>query len=512
MIFAHSTRTRGSAGGDKAVGEREAEHTAARTWHTVGIGPSSGGAVLSGRGLSDVRLHSDTTSAGLARALRTPAFTVGSDIGLDPDALDWNSPRGSRVLAHELAHVRQNAHGVPGPAVRCFEGPEHQDLGDRDLGALATYLGTPDGRAWAVRSGLDPDELLTRIKADPVAAGALIARVDPVTGRPSGRALTVGQIISLQGDFYERPEDLARAPEREVSDILAIMADERRGKAGNADKRFNTATGGRYLELAARNDSHFAPLNREMWRTLHQQALAKARTAGQNGQEADYQAALFLDSAAGHYLTDAFAAGHVIDGRQVLAAIARYLQARPIVARRPAMQLYLAGIDFAGKLPGLVLKNIHDHLNQVGFTVVNARGMRWHAYGDRHLKDSPDTSRIAALAVFLSREQLRAAREGRETDPAEVESLLPNEQSIDAATLTAIRYISHAVADVEQLVYEGRSLAPEAFGTVPGAIIRSNLDVVGDPSREQSIERDIEAARRRGSGPVVEPSFTVGRW
>lgn len=512
MIFAHSTRTRGSAGGDKAVGEREAEHTAARTWHTVGIGPSSGGAVLSGRGLSDVRLHSDTTSAGLARALRTPAFTVGSDIGLDPDALDWNSPRGSRVLAHELAHVRQNAHGVPGPAVRCFEGPEHQDLGDRDLGALAAYLGTPDGRAWAVRSGLDPDELRTRIKADPVAAGALIARVDPVTGRPSGRALTVGQIISLQGDFYERPEDLARAPEREVSDILAIMADERRGKAGNADKRFNTATGGRYLELAARNDSHFAPLNREMWRTLHQQALAKARTAGQNGQEADYQAALFLDSAAGHYLTDAFAAGHVIDGRQVLAAIALHLRTHPVLARRGGMQTHLGLIDAKGRLPGPVLKNIHDRLNRDGFPVTNARGMRWRAYGDRHLKDSPETSRLAALAVFLSRDQLKAAREGRPADPGEVESLLPDRQSIDAATLTAIGHIPQAVAEVEQLVYEQRSLAPEVLGRVKGAIVEWNLDLVGDPLHEQNVVRDIESARRRGDGPVMAPNAPILRW
>lgn len=389
MIFARSTRTGGSGGGDKAAGEREAERTAARTWHTVGIGPSPGPAVMSGRGLSDVRLHSDTVSAGLARALGTPAFTVGSDIGLDPDALDWNSPVGSRVLAHELAHARQNGQGATGPAVRCFGGPEHQDLGDRDLGALTAYLGTPDGRAWAVRSGLDPDELLARIKADPVAAGALVRRVDPATGRPNGRGLTAGQIISLQGDFYERPADLAKAPEKEISELLGIMADERQGKAGNADKRFNTATGGRYLELAARNDTHFAGLNRAMWRTLHQQAMAKARAAGRNGAEADHQSALFLDTAAGHYLTDAFAAGHVIDSRQVLAAIALHLRTHPIRARRGGMQLHLGLIDAAGKLAGPVLKNIHDRLNREGFIVTNARGMRWRAYGDGHLKDSP---------------------------------------------------------------------------------------------------------------------------
>ncbi|MCQ4211720.1 eCIS core domain-containing protein [Streptomyces longispororuber] len=496
---------------EHAQGEREADRTAARTWHTVGIGPSLGSATMSGRGLSDVRVHSDSVTAGLARSLGTPAFTVGGVVGLDPDAVDWNSPVGSRILAHELAHVRQGGGALSGTVVRRFEGAEHQDLGDRELQRLVAYLGTPDGRAWALRHGLDPDGLIDGIKADPVAAGALIARVDPDSGKVRGGGLTAGQIIALQGDFYAKPADLARAPEDEVRGVLGIMDDERRGKDGDTDKRYAAATGGRYLELAGRNDAHFARLNRAMWRGLHEQAVVKARAAAR-GDETDYQAALFLDTAAGHYLTDAFAAGHVIDKTQVMAAISRHLRERPTLARRGGMQLHLSGIELVGKLPDLALKNIHDRLNREGVPVSNARGMRWRTYGDKHLKDSPETSRVAALAVFLSRSQVTAARAGRTVDPAEVESLLPDDQSVDAATLTAIGHIPQAVADVEQLVFEGRSLAPEVFGRAVGTVIRSNLDAIGDPAREEDILRDVENARRRGDGPVVPPSFTIGRW
>jgi hypothetical protein len=59
------------------------------------------------RSLSHVRLHSDATSAGLARQLGARAFTVGRDIFFGSGELQPQSARGRRLIAHELVHTLQ---------------------------------------------------------------------------------------------------------------------------------------------------------------------------------------------------------------------------------------------------------------------------------------------------------------------------------------------------------------------------------------------------------------------
>jgi hypothetical protein len=55
----------------------------------------------------DVRIHDDATAAELSKRLGAVAFTFGRDIFLAADAPDLDSPAGSRMLGHELTHVRQ---------------------------------------------------------------------------------------------------------------------------------------------------------------------------------------------------------------------------------------------------------------------------------------------------------------------------------------------------------------------------------------------------------------------
>jgi hypothetical protein len=55
----------------------------------------------------DVRLHDDAAAADLSRRLGAVAFTFGRDIFVAADAPDLSSPAGSRLLGHELTHVRQ---------------------------------------------------------------------------------------------------------------------------------------------------------------------------------------------------------------------------------------------------------------------------------------------------------------------------------------------------------------------------------------------------------------------
>jgi len=64
-----------------------------------------------GADLSDVRVHTDSAADSLARSVDAHAFTSGSDIYFRQGAYDPHSATGMHVLAHEAAHVVQQASG-----------------------------------------------------------------------------------------------------------------------------------------------------------------------------------------------------------------------------------------------------------------------------------------------------------------------------------------------------------------------------------------------------------------
>jgi len=63
-----------------------------------------------GSNFSEVRVHADGAAARLAADLKADAFTRGNDIYFGPGAYDPRTPRGGRLLRHELAHVLQQGH------------------------------------------------------------------------------------------------------------------------------------------------------------------------------------------------------------------------------------------------------------------------------------------------------------------------------------------------------------------------------------------------------------------
>ena len=95
-----------------------------------------------------------------------------------------------------------------------------------------------------------------------------------------------------------------------------------------------------------------------------------------------------------------------------------------------------------------------------GFDVTNAAGIKWRIFGDAQLAKAPDTSRIAALALFKSRQQIYAAQKGEKPDPKEVEGLMPDDATIERATSQAIAYIPAAAADVQGVMYRGTEVWP----------------------------------------------------
>lgn len=66
-----------------------------------------------GADFSNVRIHADARAAQSAAAVNARAYTVGRDIVFGAGEYDPGGNKGRRLLAHELAHVRQQAGGAP---------------------------------------------------------------------------------------------------------------------------------------------------------------------------------------------------------------------------------------------------------------------------------------------------------------------------------------------------------------------------------------------------------------
>ena len=274
---------------------------------------------------------------------------------------------------------------------------------------------------------------------------------------------------------------------------MEAIEKERKGELPDANKAYEEITKGRYLDLAKINDVHFAPRNRVEWRRLHDQAIAEATGAK---DDRALQHALLVDASGGHFLTDAYASGHLFDKGKLVAAIRLHLLTHPLRTENPEVQTYAGIVTLSGNADQLVLKSIHDRMNHEGFDVTNAAGMKWRTFGDALLAKAPDTSRIAALALFKSRQQIYAAQKGGKPDPKEVEALMPDDATIDRATSQAIAYIPAAAADVQGVIYRGRGLASTQFPKPLGAIIESNIDTIASPGRANQL-RDLEKRERK---------------
>jgi hypothetical protein len=65
-----------------------------------------------GDSLGDVRIHTGPKAARACQRIDARAFTVGNHVAFDAGEYDPDSPDGQHVLAHELAHVRQQTGGA----------------------------------------------------------------------------------------------------------------------------------------------------------------------------------------------------------------------------------------------------------------------------------------------------------------------------------------------------------------------------------------------------------------
>lgn len=306
-------------------------------------------------------------------------------------------------------------------------------------------------------------------------------RVGP---RP-GVAFSYGDIIAM-ADLYETDTEMMGASLDELTRLKAKIrqsADYYRSKTGMAPGTgdWDAIIGERYLRLAEDNFTHFAPnilfpskkfaakvkisskvgLDRENeseWRAYHRRAIDAARTAAidPRNQNVSYipEDALIINAFGDHFLTDAFASGHIFNkaeamgvffanfydgdklnlkglmffGRVAELAFRGDLKAkfsvlekhdpvdlivtdwRPNIDTESAFSKLLVGIanDKAmgmAKVANLAVKALHDKLNQggdsgKGISVSNKKGKVWNLFGDGRL--DPVTRGIMQEAVKQS--------------------------------------------------------------------------------------------------------------
>ena len=276
-------------------------------------------------------------------------------------------------------------------------------------------------------------------------------------GANPGVPFSYGQIIAMADLFESVDEMMATSPDQ-LSRIKALIERSTAYYAGNKsdparnahDEDWETATDHRYLKLAEMNFEHFSPNflyrnatfagaanrhgnNKSAWEAYHQRAINEARAIGAASSGAKTSPLLPLEgplttNAFGdHFLTDAFAAGHLInkdaivefwktmffkgadllpEGKAFFKKLAEAAWTRGDVRTQfSALEtvekwhhLFHPNIDSADRfatlletiaekepdrIGNMVVKAIHDRLNKDGVEVFNNAGDRpWRLTGD----------------------------------------------------------------------------------------------------------------------------------
>ncbi len=114
-----------------------------------------------GTDLGSVRVHTGERAAKSARELGARAYTIGNQVVFNSDQYSPRTPRGQRLLVHELTHVAQQAHNSSGNAALQIqeEGTEAasapEDAAEQAppawkttlINALGSSIGLPPGSA-----------------------------------------------------------------------------------------------------------------------------------------------------------------------------------------------------------------------------------------------------------------------------------------------------------------------------------------------------------------------------
>src|SRR4030095_8470854 len=104
-----------------------------------------------GEDFSHVRVHTGASAAAVSESLNARAFTVGEDIAFGSSEYQPGTPIGDALIAHELAHVKQQRSGVASGMSMQRAATEHGGLEeDADQAAVGAIISSWGG----ARNGL----------------------------------------------------------------------------------------------------------------------------------------------------------------------------------------------------------------------------------------------------------------------------------------------------------------------------------------------------------------------
>ncbi len=342
-----------------------------------------------------------------------------------------------------------------------------------------------------------------------VVSGADVTGYSLQVGRAPGVAFSYGEIIAMP-DLFESVDQMMAAPVAELGSLKTLIERSRAHAASGTtpevtDEKWDEVTSKRYLRLAARNDDHFAPASPtpgpgehgdhlRAWRAHHRRALEEAQRLYAAPENADRSVVpewpLIINAFGDHFLTDAFAAGHLVDKAGVLSRFrARFFHDGKLTSAAEGFFRRLATVAFTGKVASrfrtletaepvdvlgiplpwhpdikdadrfatllttaattepdrvgnLVVRALHDRLNAEGVEVVNAAGdPPWTLTGDGHL--SPTTQTVMRRAVARSAADLddptvHAGQVDVEAFADRVWAMVPRPTEAGRARLTAL--------------------------------------------------------------------------
>jgi len=438
---------------------------------------------------TNVRVHTGSSAEDIADSINARAFTVGRDIGFGGGQYAPESVEGRRLLAHELTHVVQQGSG--NPRVQRYEAGEHARLGETEaelrtafspgnyvvqkgdsLSAIAQRFGITvrelkeankdklrkwpavDGSGRLVEGFNAGERVAIPQKLNDFAKAATKGK--SATFAINGVVFDYGVAIAMS-DLFQSPEQMEKASPEELKELAALIKREQSGGKPVTTEEWQKATRGRYLNLAQKNVTHFAPSaaslvpssaagaasanHKTEWEKHHRAALDASRSG-------DKDKALMINAFGDHFLTDAFSAGHLVNKLDVMEQFKSQLKLdakgkeftkeskaffddvakdaftggvksefskyetvefkgvtfRPNIDSDSRFSALLQGIhkEEPDLLANAVAKGIHDKLNVLpgGLPVGNAMGDQWQLSGDGTL--NAQTMAIARKAVAQS--------------------------------------------------------------------------------------------------------------
>lgn len=250
-----------------------------------------------GYDFSGVRVHMDGEAAVGAQAVQARAYTIGSDIVFGAGEYAPATAQGKRLIAHELAHVVQQAQGPP--QVQRFTEPGHKMIGDEAYGSNLLTLGpglqVTFGDAVAMGDYFGSFEKMKRLAEKP--------------GKGPGTQGEVRYVLWVK--IREKPVDEKMGKWYDKYAVQVRDQAESFLRGTNISHFPNPLAGDTALNPLQKNqrvegDMPFGAM--ATYRRGHEKAMQMAYDHGVKQEAMDD--AILADAFACHFLTDSFSASH----------------------------------------------------------------------------------------------------------------------------------------------------------------------------------------------------------